>query len=174
MPAKTKIDAVAEIKNQLIGAEGGMLLVDYRGLSVKAMAQLRAKLRETESEMLVLKNRLVQIAIRECAMPEMDDLLTGPSAFVFLKGDPVASAKAIAAFAKENPALEIKGGLVQNEVLAAEKVVALSKLPSRAELMAKLLGTLQNPARGMVTTLSGVSRGFVTALDAIGQQKEAA
>jgi large subunit ribosomal protein L10 len=174
MPAQSKLDSVAEIKQVLDGAKGGIILVDYRGLSVSDMAELRAKLREAGSEMRVFKNRLVQIALRENAMPSMDEILAGPSAFVFITEEPVASAKVLAAFAKAKPALEMKGGLVQNEVLDQESIIALSKLPSREELLAKLLGTLQGTARGMVTVLSGVSRGLVTALDAIAKEKEAA
>jgi large subunit ribosomal protein L10 len=174
MPAQSKIEVVAEIKKRLDEAKGGFLLVDYRGLSVIEMATLRNNLRAVGGEMCVFKNRLVQIALRENALPAMDDLLAGPSAFVFVADDPVASAKALAAFVKDHNALEMKGGLVQNEVLDGARIIALSKLPSREGLMAQLLGTLTNPARGMVTVLSGVSRGLVTALDAIAKEKEAA
>jgi len=174
MPAPSKLEAVASIKDRLNSAKGGMLLVDYRGLSVSEMAALRNKVREAGGEMLVLKNRLVQIALRENASPDMDDLLQGPSAFVFISGDPVTSAKALADFAKEHEALELKGGLVDNEVLSQESIVAFSKLPSREELMAKLLGTLTNPSRGMVTVLSGVGRDLVTVLDAVAKEKEKA
>ena len=174
MPAQSKMDVVGQIKQELDGAKGGVFLVDYRGLTVSEMAALRNNLREVGSEMRVYKNRLVQIALRENASPGMDELLAGPSAFVFVEEEPVASAKALAAFAKQHPALEMKGGLVQNEVLDSAQVVALSKLPSREELIAKLLGTLSNPARGMAVVLSGVSRGLVTALDSIAKEKEAA
>jgi len=174
MPAQSKLEAVAEIKQSLDNAEGGVFLVDYRGLTVSEMAKLRNVLREVGGEVRVFKNRLVQIALRENALPSMDDLLAGPSAFVFISGEPVTCAKSLAAFSKEHPALEMKGGLVQNEVLDADALIAFSKLPSRDELMAKLLGTLSNPARGMAVVLSGVSRGLVTALDAVGKQKEAA
>jgi large subunit ribosomal protein L10 len=172
MPAQSKLDVVVEIKKALDAAEGGVFLIDYRGLTVSQMATLRNLLREAGGEMRVYKNRLVQIALRENAMPTMDELLLGPSAFVFVEEEPVSSAKVIATFAKEHPALEMKGGLVQGEVLDQSDLKALSKLPSRDELMAKLLGTLTNPARGMVTVLSGVSRGLVTAIDALGKQKE--
>lgn len=174
MPAPKKLAAVEEIKARLNGAEGGVLLVDYRGLSVKAMAQLRNVLREVGGDMVVLKNSLVEIALRESALPAMDDLLAGPSAFVFVDGDPVASAKALAGFAKENKELELKGGLVQGQVIDGAGLNALSKLPSREELIAKLLGTLQNPARGLVTVMSGTARGLVTALDAVAKEKPAA
>lgn len=173
MPAPKKLVSVQEIKTRLDAAEGGVLLVDYRGLTVKQMAGLRNALRAVGGELVVLKNSLVEIALRENALPEMDSLLAGPSGFVFVSEDPVASAKALAAFAKENKALELKGGLVQGQVIDAAGLDALAKLPSLEELIAKLLGTLQNPSRGLVTVLSGTARGLATALDAIAKEKAA-
>ncbi|MCL2818992.1 MAG: 50S ribosomal protein L10 [Actinomycetia bacterium] len=172
MPSQLKFDVVNEIKDTLNAAEGGVLLIDFRGLTVIEMATLRRELHEVGGDLRVYKNRLVQIALRENAQPAMDDLLLGPSAFVFIAEEPVASAKILAKFAKDHPALEMKGGLVQNEVIDTDQIKALSKLPSREELIAKLLGTLTNPARGMVTVLGGVSRGLVTALDGVAKGKE--
>ncbi len=169
MPAQAKQEVVAEIKEHLKGTEA-VILVDYRGLSVKQASELRRKVRETGSELVVYKNTLTAIALREMALPPMDELLAGPSAFVFVQGDPVASAKALANFAKDNDALELKGGLVQNQVLGTDGIKALAALPSREELLAKLLGTLQNPLRGMVTVTAGPARGLVTALDGIAKQ----
>lgn len=172
MPSKQKYDVVSEIKQTLDDAKGGVFLIDYRGLTVIEMATLRRSLHEVGGDLRVYKNRLVQIALRENALPAMDELLLGPSAFVFIAEEPVASAKVLAKFAKDHEALEMKGGLVQNEVIDNAQVKALSKLPSREELIAKLLGTLSNPSRGMVTVLSGVSRGLVTVLDAVAKGKE--
>jgi large subunit ribosomal protein L10 len=172
MPSQLKFDVVKEIKDTLDEAVGGVFLVDYRGLTVIEMATLRRELREVGGDLRVYKNRLVNIALRENALPSLDDLLLGPSAFVFIAEEPVASAKVIAKFSKAHPALEMKGGLVSGDVLDVAQMKALSKLPSREELIAKLLGTLTNPARGMVTVLGGVSRGLVTALDAIAKGKE--
>jgi len=171
MPSQLKYDVVCEIKQVLNDANGGIFLVDYRGLTVLEMATLRRELHEVGGDMRVYKNRLVTIALRENAMPTMDSLLVGPSAFVFVAKEPVACAKVLAKFAKAHKALEMKGGLIDNEELDGAQVKALSKLPSREELIAKLLGTLSNPARGMVTVLSGVSRGLVTTLGAIAKGK---
>ncbi|MCL2526622.1 MAG: 50S ribosomal protein L10 [Coriobacteriia bacterium] len=173
MPANTKLEVVAEIKERF-NACPNVLLVDYRGLNVAAVSKLRGELRGAGSEMVVYKNTLTQIAMRELALPSMEDLLEGPSAFVFAEGDPVASAKVLADFAKQNEALELKGGLVQNQIIDEAGLKALAKLPSREELLAKLLGTISNPARGMVTVLSGPARGLVTALSAVQEQKAAA
>jgi len=173
MPANTKVAVVAEIKERFIACPN-VLLIDYRGLDVQSVSALRRELRAAGSTMVVYKNTLTQIAMRELALPSMDDLLEGPSAFIFAEGDPVASAKVLASFAKENEALELKGGLVQSQILDEAGLKALATLPSREELLAKLLGTISNPARGMVTVLSGPARGLVTALSAVREQKEAA
>jgi large subunit ribosomal protein L10 len=173
MPADSKLEAVAVIKERFAGADA-VLLVDYRGLSVKDISQLRRDVRVAGADIVVYKNTLTQIAMRELALPPMDELLEGPSAFVFVSGDPVAPAKALAAFAKGHGALELKGGLVQNRVIDSSGLKALSALPSREELLAKLLGTLANPARGLVTVLSGPARGLVTALNDLADQRKAA
>ena len=173
MPADSKLSVVAEIKERFV-ASPNVLLVDYRGLDVKSVSKLRRELLAIGSEMVVYKNTLTAIAMRELALPSAEALLEGPSAFVFVSGDPVASAKVLAGFAKQNKALELKGGLVQNQIIDAEGLKALSKLPSREELLAKLLGTISNPARGLVTVLSGPARGLVTALSAVQEQKAAA
>ena len=171
MPAKVKKEAVAEIKGQFADSEN-VLLVDYRGLTVKDLSALRRKISESGGRFVVYKNTLVEIAMCELALPELGDLLEGPSAFVFTGEDPVAAAKALKDFSKDHNALELKGGLVQNQVLDGEALKALASLPSREELLAKLLGTLQNPMRGFVYVISGPARGLVTVLD--GAAKKAA
>lgn len=173
MPTVQKEDLVAEIKERFNASEA-VIMTDYRGLTVKEMQELRVKVREVGGEIKVYKNTLTEIAIRELALPSMDEYLEGPTAFVFIAEDAVAPAKALTAFAKAHPALELKGGFVQNQVVGADGVKAIASLPSREELIAKLLGTMQNPARGFVTVLNGPARGLATVLDAIAKQKEAA
>lgn len=172
MPTATKEARVVEIKERFDAAEA-VLLIDYRGLSVKELESLRRKTREAGGEIKVYKNSLTEIAIRELALPNMDEYLQGPTAFVFIDADPVAPAKALTAFQKEHQALELKGGFVQGRVVGAADVKAIATLPSREELIAKLLGTMQNPLRGTVTVLSGPARGLATVLDAIAKQKAA-
>lgn len=172
MPTAEKRAIVAEIKERFTGADA-VILADYRGLTVKEMQELRKRLSEVDSELKVYKNSLTEIAIRELALPNLDAYLEGPTAFVFVPGDPVAPAKTLTGFSKEHPALELKGGLVQNQVLDAGKIKAIAALPSREELIAKLMGTLQNPLRGTVQVLAGPARAFVMALDAIAKKKAA-
>lgn len=172
MPTATKEALVAEIKDRFNASEA-VIMVDYRGLSVKQMQTLRVQVRESGGEVKIYKNSLTEIAVRELALPSMDEYLAGPTAFVFVEGDAVAPAKALTAFAKENQALEIKGGFVQNQVVDAGGVKTIAALPSREELIAKLLGTMLNPLTGTVRVLSGPARAFVTVVDAIAKQKAA-
>jgi large subunit ribosomal protein L10 len=173
MPTVLKEEIVAEIKDRFNGSEA-VIMADYRGLTVKEMQQLRVAVREAGGEIKIYKNSLTEIAIRELALPNMDEYLQGPTAFVFIAEDPVAPAKALSGFAKEHQALELKGGFVQNQVVDAAAVKAIATLPSREELVAKLLGTMQNPLVGAVRVLNGPARAFATVLDAIAKQKAAA
>lgn len=172
MPTMHKEELVAEIKDRFSGSEA-VIMADYRGLSVKEMQQLRNAVREVGGEIKVYKNTLTEIAIRELALPNMDAYLEGPTAFVFIAEDPVAPAKALSDFAKAHKALDLKGGLVANRVVDAAGVKAIASLPSREELIAKLLGTMQNPLTGTVRVLAGPARAFATVLDAIAKQKAA-
>lgn len=173
MPTQLKEDTVTEIKDRFARATG-VILVDYRGLSVKELQGLRRKLRESGSELRVYKNTLTEIAMRELAMPDLGSLLEGPSAFTFCYGDPVAPAKALVAFQKEHHALELKGGFIEHSVTDAAGVKALAALPSREELVAKLLGTMMNPVGGFVRVLAGPAGAFVRVLQSIADQKAAA
>ncbi len=173
MANESKTAAVAEIKEKLTSS-AGIIMLDYRGLSVKEMQAFRSQVRDAGGEVKVYKNTLTQIALRELAMPTMEDFLQGPTAFVFGYEEAVAPAKAIMAFAKEHAQLEVKGGFVQNAVVDAATVKAIAALPTREELLAKLLGTMQNPLTKTVRVLNGPASAFARALNAIAEQKAAA
>jgi len=173
MPTQLKEQTVAEIKDRFARASS-VILVDYRGLTVKELQELRGKLRESGSELRVYKNTLTEIAMRELAMPDLGTLLEGPSAFTFTYGDPVAPAKALVAYAKDHKALEVKGGFIERSVTDADGVKALAALPSREELVAKLLGTMQNPMSSFVRVLAGPAGAFARVVKAIADQKAAA
>jgi large subunit ribosomal protein L10 len=164
---------VVEIKDRLADA-GALLLIDYRGLTVKEMQELRNHLRAAGSELKVYKNSLTEIAIRELALPSLDSYLAGPPATVFTGEDPVAPAKALSVFAKTHKALEIKGGLVENQVVDADGVKVIATLPSREELIAKLLGTMLNPIVGFARVLNGPTEAFARTVQAVADQKAAA
>jgi large subunit ribosomal protein L10 len=173
MPTAQKTATVGEIKQKLTGSTA-VILTDYRGLSVKEMQALRAKLREVGGEVKVYKNTLTELALRELALPPMDDLLQGPTLFTFAVGDPVAPAKALIDFAKEHKQLEVKGGFIDHRVVAADAIKALASLPSREELIAKLLRTMLNPMTGLVRVMNGPAGALARVLRAIADQKAAA
>lgn len=173
MPTAQKEELVEEIKDKF-AASPSILLADYRGLSVKELQQLRRKLREVGAELTVYKNSLTEIAMRELALPSMASFLAGPTAFVFAGDDPVAPAKALTAFAKEHEALQLKGGLVESQVVDAQSVKAIASLPSREELIAKLLGTMVNPLVGLARVLNGPVEAFARTVQAVADQKAAA
>ncbi|MGI6046032.1 MAG: 50S ribosomal protein L10 [Eggerthellaceae bacterium] len=173
MPNAQNKESLANIKEDLTDVTA-VWVVDYRGLTVKEIQALRNNVREADASMRVYKNTLVTIALKEMEMPELGDVLAGPSAFVFAKNDPVASAKALKDFAKGNENLVIKGGIMDGAAVSAEQVEAIAALPSREELLAKLVGTLNNPMVQTVRVLNAPMEAFARAVAAIADQKPAA
>jgi large subunit ribosomal protein L10 len=173
MPNQAKTDAVAVIKEKLTSNDG-VILVDYRGLSVKEMQEFRRTITDSGGEVKVYKNTLTEIAVRELAMPSMDDFLVGPTCFIFVPDDPSAPAKAMVNFAKEHEALEIKGGLLDNDIVDVAAVKAIAALPSREELIAKFMGTALNPVRGFMAQATAPAAALTRTFRAVADQKEAA
>ena len=173
MPSKAKTDAVAAIKEKFTSNEG-VILVDYRGLSVKEMQEFRIRISETGAEVKVYKNSLTEIAVRELAMPSMGDLLIGPTCFIFLSDDPAAPAKAMVTFAKEHGALEIKGGFLDNDIVDVAAVKAIAALPSREELIAQFMAAAISPVRGFMAQAMAPAAALTRVLKAVADQKEAA
>lgn len=174
MPVNAEKQAiVAEIKEKLAASKGAVF-TDYRGVTVAQDTKLRRKLREAGVEYRVVKNTMTRIAAHELGMEGLDTCLEGPTALAVSFTDPVAPAKLIAEFAKENKVLEIKAGLVEGQVIDADGVKALANLPSREVLIAKMLGSMQSPISGFVNVLQGTIRNLVYALDAVRKEKESA
>nr|CRH06689.1 50S ribosomal protein L10 [Candidatus Magnetococcus massalia] len=149
------------------------IVAHYRGLTVDEMTELRSKLREAGAEMRVVKNTLAKRASAGTDFEGLNDFLSGPSSLTW-STDPVAPAKVLSAFAKDHDNLKIIGGVLDGNVLDVAGIEKLSKLPSKEELVAKLLRTLNNPIQGIVGVLAAVPGGFVRALEQVRQQKEAA
>lgn len=173
MPNAENIETLASIKSDIEGA-GAVWAVDYRGLTVKQIQELRRSIREADGCMKVYKNTLMHIALEETNSPSMDEILEGPSAFIFTGEDPVACAKVIKNYAKDNENLTIKGGIMDGQFLDIAQVEAVASLPSREELIAKLLGTISNPLVKTVRVLNGPMEAFARVLGAIEAQKETA
>ena len=168
-----KVAMIAALKETMKNAKGAVL-TDYRGIKVAQDTKLRRKMREAGVQYSVIKNNMASIAAKEAGIEGLDDYLKGPLAMVSSDKDPVAAAKLISEFIKENRIMEIKGGLVEGTVIDAEGVKALANLPSREILLARLLGSMQSPITGFVTVLQGNIRNLVYALDQVRQQKESA
>lgn len=150
------------------------VITDYRGLNVAQATQLRNELRELNVEYKVLKNSLTKIAADKLGLQDLNQFLEGPTAIAFSKDDPVAPAKVLAKFAKDNKALEIKGGILEGKVVTINEIKALADLPSREELLAQVLRAIQSPLTGMANVLQGPLRNLVYVLEAIRKEKETA
>ena len=170
MPNAENVEMLAQIKGDLEGSSA-MWVVDYRGLTVKDIQNLRRSIREAGAVMKVYKNTLMRIALEQSELPTLDDMLEGPSAFVFAGDDVAAAAKAVKNFAKDNQNLEIKGGLMEGKAVSAAEVEAIASLPSREELIAQIAGAISGVARGLATTINGVPRGLAQATKAVADQK---
>lgn len=170
-----KLQTVAEIKEKLSAAKGAVL-TNYRGLTVAQDTKLRRKLREAGVEYRVFKNTMTRIAAQEAGIEGLDSYLEGPTAIAMSTTDPVAPAKIISDFIKENKlqALEVKAGLVEGKVIDGAGVKALSSLPPKEVLVARVLAGMQSPIAGLVNVLSGNLRNLVYALEAVRKQKESA
>ena len=172
MPNAENVEMLAQIKGDLEGSSA-MWVVDYRGLTVKDIQNLRRSIREAGANMKVYKNTIMHIALEQAEMPTLDDMLAGPSAFVFAGEDAAAAAKAVKDFAKSNENLEIKGGLMEGKAVSAAEVEAIASLPSREELIAQIAGAISGVARGLATAINGVPRGLAQATKAVADQKAA-
>ena len=162
-----KAAVIAEIKSKLDGSEAAVL-TEYRGLTVPQIAELRSALRPAGAEYKIYKNTLVQRAAAEAGVGEqLSTLLTGPVAVAFVNGDAAAAAKALRDFAKSNPSLVLKGGLLGARALTASDVEALADLPSREALLSQIAGLFEAPMAQTASVLSALLRdtvGLVAAL----------
>lgn len=163
---------VAEVSEQIASAQA-VVLAEYRGLTVSEITTLRAEARKSDVYLRVLKNTLVRRAVEGTDFAGLTDDMVGPLMFG-VSTDPVAAAKVMSNFAKDNEKFVIKAGAMPNEVLSPAGIKALASMPSRDELLSKLLGTMQAPIAKFVQTLNEVPTKFVRGVAAVRDQKEAA
>ncbi|PIE57969.1 MAG: 50S ribosomal protein L10 [Desulfobulbus propionicus] len=148
------------------------VVTDYRGLKVTELEELRSNLRANNAHFQIAKNTLLRLAVRGTEYEGLTEHFSGTTAITFSFEEPVGPAKALAKFAKDNAHLQIRCAGLEGTILTAEEVVALSKLPSREELLAKLLGTMNAVPTGFVRVLNAIPQKFVYALGAIKDQKD--
>ena len=165
--------AVIEEVSAQVAQAGSIVLAEYRGLTVEKITQLRKQARESGVYLRVLKNTLVRRAVKDTPYEKLADQMVGPLMYG-ISADPVAPAKLIASFAKANDQLVVKGGAMPNVVMDVAGVQALATMPSREELLAKLLGTMQAPVATFVRNLNEVPTKFVRGLAAVRDKQEAA
>lgn len=147
------------------------VLVDYRGITVPQVTELRRQIKAVGARYLVVKNTLAKRATAGTSFESLNVHFKGTTALVSTSTDPVAMAKTLSTFAKTAPVLKVKAAVVQGQAVAPSAVDELATMPSKPELYAKLLYVLNAPAQGLVTVLSGVQRGLVTALTAYEKKK---
>jgi large subunit ribosomal protein L10 len=168
-----KATAVAEIAEQIKESEA-VFAVDYRGITVAQVAELRGKLRETDATFRVVKNTLTERAADQADVEALKSLLEGPTALTFVRGDAAAAAKVIADFQKSTGGelLPFKGGLMDGAAFDAAQITAISKLPSRQVLYGQLVGIVASPITGLARSLNGLVGGLAIALGGVLEKKE--
>ena len=164
-----KAAIIEDLRERLRGTDLAVV-TDYRGLTVGQMQTLRRELRAAGGQFKVAKNTLLRLAAEREDQAGLAQLLDGPSGIAFAEGDMVTVAKAVTTFAKSVDALEVRGGLMNGQAISADEVRALASLPSREELLAKMLGSMQSPATNLVGVLSAVARSLAFVLQARADQ----
>lgn len=160
--------------NERFSKAAVVIVTDYKGLDVDAINDLRRKLRKEEVEYQVVKNSLLVRASEETDVALIKETFKGPSAVALSYSDPIAPAKVLTAFAKDHDVFEIKVGVMDGKILDANKIEALSALPSREVLLGTFVSVLNNVPTGFVRTIAEIPRRLLNVLQAITDQKEAA
>jgi large subunit ribosomal protein L10 len=170
MPSERKVQIVKKLKEKLARAKG-LVLTDYHGLSVPEVEALRDQLRESQADLQVVKNTLLQLALQKSKFQNPNVKLEGPTAVILSQEEEIKPLKALYDFAEEHEALQVKGGFFEGLWTAAEKLQKIASLPSREVLLAKLTGTMQAPVLRLLTVSEANIRGLVGVLANISESK---
>ncbi len=166
-----KAVAIAEIAEKIDESQA-IFAVDYRGITVAQVAELRAKLRENDATFKVVKNSLTERAADQSGAQALKEYLAGPTALTFVRGDAATAAKTVADYARATQLLPFKGGLMDGAPLDVEQIRALSRLPSRDVLYSQLVGVVASPISGLVRTLGQLIGGLAVALGQVHEKKQ--
>src|SRR4029077_16132806 len=169
MNREQKAAVVDEIAEQIGGAEA-VYAVDYRGISVAQIADLRAKLRDSDTTLRIVKNSLTELAADKAGASDLKPLLEGPTALALVRGDAALAAKALSDTARQLHILEFKGGLLNGGSLSGDEIRSIARLPARNVLEAQLVGTIAAPLSGLARTLGALIAGVAIQLQAIADQ----
>jgi large subunit ribosomal protein L10 len=171
MNREQKAVAIAEIATNIDESQA-IFAVDYRGITVTQVAELRTKLREADASFRVVKNSLAERAADQAGAESLKPFLTGPTALTFVRGDAALAAKAVADYARITQLLPFKGGVLDGDVLDPEQIRSISRLPSREVLYGQLVGVVASPITGLVRTLGALVGGLAVALGQVREKKE--
>jgi large subunit ribosomal protein L10 len=169
MNKEQKTAVVDEIAAQISDADA-IFAVDYRGTSVPQAAALRAKLRDADTTFRIVKNSLTERAADKAGADTLKELLEGPTAFAFVRGDAAAAAKALNDFTRELATFQFKGGVLDGEPISIDEIKAIARLPTREVLNAQLVGVVASPLTGLVRGLNGLIQGLALQLGQIAEQ----
>ena len=164
-----KAAVIEEVAGQIQESEA-VFAVDYRGISVPQAAELRTKLRDADASFRIVKNTLTERAADQAGAEGLKELLEGPTAMTFVKGDAAAAAKALRDFRRATQLLEFKGGWMNGAALSPEEIDAIAQLPSREVLYGRLVGMVASPLTGLVSAMGGLIGGLARQLQAIADQ----
>jgi large subunit ribosomal protein L10 len=164
-----KAAVIDEVTTQLRDAEA-VYAVDYRGTSVTQAADLRSRLRESDTRFRIVKNTLTERAADNAGAAALKPFLEGPTALVFVKGDAASAAKALADFKRASGLLEFKGGWMNGDTLSADQIDAIAKLPSREVLYGRLVGMVASPLTGLASAMGGLVGGLARQLQQMADQ----
>ena len=170
---RTEKEQVVQELAQRLRDTQAVFLADYRGINVDQATQLRRELTQAGVEYRVVKNNLLKLAAQDTPSEELQPYCVGPTAIAFSGADPIAPAKILSKFAKEIEAFELKAGVLSGKFLTVAEISALAALPSREELLAKALSSMNAPITNFVGTMAAIPRSLVQVLNAIGQNKAA-
>jgi len=168
-----KAQAISEF-TEGIGSATNAFVLDFKGITVPQVTELRKQVRESGSEYVVIKNTLALIAVKDTPLTKLSGHFTGMTAVAYNTTDAVALAKVLTKFAKDVPTVQFKGAMLGGQVVAATEIQNIANLPSREELVSKLLYLLQSPIRGLATVLAANIRNLAVVIDQIAKQKETA
>lgn len=177
MPSSKILEQKKRIVKELsekIGKAKSIILADYRGVTVEEDTKLRSSLRKEKVEYRVVKNTFLWRAVKENGLEELEQYMHGPTSVAISYDDPVAPAKILMNYSKENDKFQVKAGILEGKIIDMEKIKELASLPSKDVLVSKVLGGLKSPMYGLVNVLNANIRGLVTVLDAIAQKQKAA
>jgi large subunit ribosomal protein L10 len=169
---KSDKELLVQELTEKISKMSALFLASYKGMTYEELSNVRNSIKSDGDDFRVVKNRLLKIALQNNNIEGLDEYLVEPTACAIVFGDPASVAKKFKKFAKDFKQFDIKAGFFENTPLAKEDVIALADLPSREELLAKMLGSLTAPARNFVSLLANIPRSLLNVLNAIKEKKE--